>query len=56
MGDKAKIKQTAAYYSGGKIKILEICKGKAYTVQRVSGERVLLKEIYSWVEVKDLEK
>ena len=56
VGDKVKIKQTAAYYSGSKIKIPEVCKGKPYTVQRVSGERVLLKEIFSWVDKKDLEK
>lgn len=55
VGDKVKIKQTAAYYSGGKIKIPEVCKGKAFTVQRVSGERVLLKEIYSWVDRKDID-
>ncbi|MGN0588768.1 MAG: hypothetical protein ACI4KO_04470, partial [Ruminiclostridium sp.] len=56
VGDKVKIRAAAAYYSGTKIKIPEICKGKVYTVQRVSGERVLLKEIYSWVDKKDLEK
>lgn len=55
VGDKVKIKETAAYYSGTKIKIPEICKCKPYTVQRVSGERVLLKEIYSWVDRKDIE-
>ena len=56
VGDKVKIKKSALYYSGGKIKIPEVCKGKAFTVQRVSGDRVLLKEIYSWVDKGDLEK
>lgn len=55
-GNKVKIRQAAAYYSGTKIKIPEICKGKPFTVQKVSGERVLLKEIYSWVNIGDLEK
>ena len=56
VGNKVKIKPAAAYYSGSKIKIPEICKGKSFTVQRVSGERVLLKEIFSWVDKGDLEK
>ena len=55
VGDKVKIKRTATCYSGGKIKIPDVCKGKVYTVQRVSGERVLLKEIYSWVDKGDIE-
>ena len=55
VGDKVKIKPTAAYYSGTKIKIPEICKGKVYTVQKVSGKRVLLKEIYSWVDSENIE-
>lgn len=54
-GDKVKIKASAVYYSGGKIKIPAYCKGKAYTVQKVSGEKVLLKEIYSWVDSKDID-
>lgn len=55
VGDKVKIRASALYYSGTKIKIPEICKGKAFTVQRVSGERVLLEEIYSWVDGMDIE-
>ena len=56
MGDKVKIRASAVYYSGTKIKIPEICKGKLFTVQKVSCNRVLLEEIYSWVDIGDLEK
>lgn len=55
-GDKVVIKNTAIYYSGTNIRIPYYCKGKLYTVEKVSGKRVLLKEIFSWVNVEDIEK
>lgn len=54
-GDKVKIKSSALFYSGSKIKIPDFCKGRAYTVQKVSGDRLLLKEIYSWISANDTE-
>lgn len=55
-GDKVVIKATAVYYSGTNIRIPYYCKGKAFTVEKVSGKRVLLKEIFSWVNSSDIEK
>ena len=55
-GDKVVIKATAVYYSGTNIRIPYYCKGKSYTVEKVSGKRVLLKEIFSWVNMEDIEK
>ncbi len=54
-GDKVKIKSSALFYSGSKIRIPDFCKGRAYTVQKVNGDRLLLKEIYSWISVSDTE-
>lgn len=55
-GDRVVIKNTALYYSGTNIRIPQYCKGKPYTVEKVSGKRVLLKEIFSWVNAEDIEK
>lgn len=55
-GDKVVIKATAVYYSDTNIRIPYYCKGKPYTVENVSGKRVLLKEIFSWVNSSDIEK
>lgn len=55
VGDKVKIKSSAVCYSGGKIKIPAYCKGKPFTVQKVCGKKVLLKEIFSWVNMEDIE-
>lgn len=55
-GDKVVIKATAVYYSGTNIRIPYYCKDKPYTVEKVSGKRVLIKEIFSWVNMEDIEK
>lgn len=60
VGDKVTIKTTATTYAGAgtSIKIPTAYKGSAhiYTIMKVSGEMSLLKELYSWVWNKDLEK
>ena len=60
VGDKVTIKTTATTYAGAgtSIKIPAAYKGSAhiYTVMKLSGEMSLLKELYSWVWNKDLEK
>ena len=58
-GDKVVIDSDAQYYGGtsGNIKIPNWVKGNQYTVQQVGydGKQVLLKEIYSWVKISDLQ-
>ena len=58
VGEKVTIKDTADTYAGVTKKIPAGLKGPAhvYTVSRVNEEKVLLKELYSWVWIKDLEK
>lgn len=59
IGDKVTIKTTAVGYAGvgSTTKIPESLKGeKRFTISKVSGEMSLLKEIYSWVNNKDLIK
>ena len=53
VGSKVEIKQTAKKYSTGE-NIPAKYKGKEYTVQQVRGNRALIKELYSWVDLKDL--
>ena len=47
IGSKVKIKPGTKYTNG--IAVPDSCIGKAYTVQQMNSDRVLLKEIYSWV-------
>lgn len=54
-GDKVKIKTTAKKYSTGE-NIPKKYKGKEYTADQVTDEKVLIKEIYSWVNKDDLVK
>lgn len=54
VGQKVKIKQNAKTYATGQ-SIPNWVKGKNYTVAQVKSDRVLLKEILSWVYKKDLE-
>lgn len=54
-GDKVKIKSTAKKYTTGET-IPKKYKGNVYTAQQVTDEKVLIKEIYSWVAKKDVTK
>lgn len=60
VGDKVTIKDSAANYAGASTntKIPTRYKGgsNTYTISKVSGEMSLLKELYSWVWNKDLDK
>ena len=54
VGKKVKVKKTAKTYATGQ-SIPAFVKGTTYTVMQISGEKVLLKEIMSWVRKSDLE-
>lgn len=56
VGDIVKIKKDAKYYYGVNTVIPEYCKGIDLTVQQVKSGRLLLKEIFSWVNINDVEK
>jgi N-acetylmuramoyl-L-alanine amidase/Ni/Co efflux regulator RcnB len=53
VGGKATIKNSAKTYATGE-SIPSRYKGKTYTIQQVKSDRVLLKELYSWVRKSDL--
>lgn len=53
VGDKVTVKNSAKTYATGE-SIPSWIKGSTYTVQQVKNDRVLLKEIYSWVRKSDL--
>lgn len=53
VGSKVVVNKTAINYSTGQ-KIPGWVKGATYTVQRTSSQKALLKEIVSWVNLKDL--
>ena len=52
VGSTVKIKAGAVYTNG--VKVPDSVIGKTYTVQKMDGSKVLLKEIVSWVETKYL--
>lgn len=54
-GDKAAILLTAAKYATGQT-IPAYVKGEKFTIQQVKEDRILLKEIMSWVYIKDIQK
>ena len=56
IGDKVCIKSSAKFYSGTNIAIPAKFKGKGkpYTVAKVMSGRVLLKELFSWVDTGDI--
>lgn len=56
VGDIVKIKKDAKYYYGVNTVIPEYCKGIDLTVQQVKSDRILLKEIFSWVYINDVKK
>jgi hypothetical protein len=53
VGSKVKINKDAQKYSTGQT-IPDWVKERTYTVQQLSGQKALLKEIVSWVNVSDL--
>lgn len=53
-GQKVKVKKSAGKYATGQ-NIPSWVKGSSYTIQQVKGDRVLLKEISSWVKKTDLQ-
>lgn len=57
VGDKVTIRDTATTYAGVSTKIPAGFKGskQVYTVSKVLGDKALLKELYSWVWIRDLE-
>ena len=54
VGEKVKIKASAQRYATGQV-IPNWVKGRADTILQISGDRALLKDIYSWVFLSDLE-
>ena len=56
VGDKVKVKSTATTYANSTKKIPQWVKNRTYTVSKISGSKVLLKEITSWVNVNDVSK
>lgn len=54
VGSKVKIKNSASKYATGQT-IPNSIKGKTDVVQELANDRALLKGIYSWVYLKDLE-
>lgn len=55
VGDTVKIKQNAARYATGQT-IPDWVKGRSDTILQIDGDRALLKSIYSWVLLSDLER
>lgn len=53
VGSKVKLKKSATHYATGE-RIPNRYKGKTYTVQQRKTDRVLLKELYSWVKATDV--
>ena len=56
VGDKVKVKSTATTYANSTKNIPQWVKNGTYTVSKISGSKVLLKEITSWVNVNDVNK
>lgn len=54
VGQKVKVKSSAQKYATGQT-IPSWVKGRTYTVQQIKSDRVLLKEIVSWIYKKDVE-
>lgn len=56
VGDKVQVKSTATTYADSTKIIPNWVKGGTYTVSKVSGSKVLLQEITSWVKTSDVSK
>lgn len=54
IGQKVYLKTSATHYATGE-KIPASVKGKTYTILQRGSNRMLLKEIYSWIKTSDLE-
>ncbi len=54
VGQKVRVKKSAQKYATGQT-IPSWVKGRTYTVQQIKSDRVLLKEIVSWIYKKDVE-
>lgn len=54
VNDRVTVKKTATHYATGQ-SMASFVKGSTYTVSRVQPDRVLLKEIVSWVKISDIE-
>ncbi len=55
LNDKVILKRTATHYATGEL-IPARYKGQTYTIMQRGSNRVLLKELYSWVHIRDVEK
>jgi IS30 family transposase len=53
VGSKVTLNKSASKYATGE-NIPASIKGKRFTVQQIKGDKILLKEIYSWVYAKDV--
>lgn len=56
VGDKVKVKSTATTYADSTKFIPQWVKNGTYTVLKINGSKVLLKEITSWINVNDVSK
>ena len=56
VGDRVKVKTSASNYADSYKTIPSWVRGSVYTVSKVLNSKVLLKEITSWVNIKDVEK
>ena len=56
VGDKVVVKSSATTYADSTKIIPSWVKGGLYTISKISGSKVLLKEIVSWVKASDVQK
>ena len=56
VGDKVVVKSSATTYADSTKIIPSWVKGGLYTISKISGSKVLLKEIVSWVKTSDVQK
>ena len=56
VGDKVVVKSSATTYADSTKIIPSWVKGGLYTISKISGSKVLLKEIISWVKASDVQK
>ena len=56
VGDKVVVKSSATTYADSTKIIPSWVKGGLYTISKISGSKVLLKEIVSWVKASDVKK
>ena len=56
VGDKVVVKSSATTYADSTKLIPSWVKGGLYTISKISGSKVLLKEIISWVKASDVQK